>query len=51
MNKERYFLITDADSVDKLNNFLSTLEANRREYEIDYDTEYKNGILVIVDFE
>lgn len=51
MDRERYFLITDADSVDKLNSFLETLEDRERKYETDYDTEHKSGILVIVSYE
>lgn len=51
MDKERYFLITDADSVDKLNTFLDTLESREIEYETDYDTDTRNGVLIIVSFE
>lgn len=51
MSKERYFLITDANSVDKLNTFLEDLERGRVEYETDYDTDTRNGVLVVVSFE
>ena len=51
MDKERYFLITDANSVDKLNAFLENLERDEIKYETEYDTTVKYGILVTVDFE
>lgn len=51
MAKERYFLITDSNSTDKLNDFLGELENSEVEYETDYDTDCKNGVLVIVSYE
>lgn len=50
MTKERYFIINDMADACKVNNFLAELEENEIEYETDYDTETKNGILVIVNF-
>lgn len=51
MDKERYFLITNADDVDKLNNFLEALEDKDKKYETEYNTEYKTGILINVIYE
>lgn len=51
MDKERYFLITDADSIDNLNNFLEILEDHEKKYKTDYNIEHKSGILVIVNYE
>ncbi len=51
MDKERYFVLTDAASADNLNGFLERLENDRIEYETDYEETRNGNVLVVVSFE